>query len=101
MSRSLLLSGFAISFIATSVQAADLPGRSRLGAVFAEPAETAVVVDQPAALPVVAYTPRLVFQPLPGYYGKPNSYAYAPYYGGSFGEWASRLPYACHSYGYC
>jgi hypothetical protein len=101
MPRSIILSAFAIASIAIPAQAADLPARSRLGAVFAEPAEAGVVVERTAETPVVAYTPDLVLRPLPGYYGKPNSFAYSPYYGSSSGEWAFRLPYACHYYGYC
>jgi hypothetical protein len=36
-----------------------------------------------------------------GYYGKPNSYFYSPYYGASQYWNFARLPYACGFYGYC
>jgi len=43
------------------------------------------------------YIPPLVA----GYYGKPNSYYYAPYYGAPLNYTFTRLPYACGFYAYC
>jgi hypothetical protein len=98
----IVLSVFAIAFNVVAVQAADLPARSRLGAVFAEPSETAPQAYQPSDTPVVAYATGLALRPLGlGYYGQRNAYYNSPYYGSSFDAWAFRLPYACNFYGYC
>jgi hypothetical protein len=99
MPRRIVLGFFAIALTAMPVRAADLPAHSRLGAVFAEPSEAAAPGGYDA--PVVVYAPVLAIRPLPGYYGRPNSFYYSPYYGSSFGDWAFRLPYACKFYGYC
>jgi hypothetical protein len=101
MLRSVVLFVFAIVLTAMPVRAADLPARSRLGAVFAEPSEAAAPADRGYDTPVAVYAPLLAVRPLPGYYGRRNSFDYSPYYGSSFGDWALRLPYACHFYGYC
>jgi hypothetical protein len=102
MSCRIVLSVFAIAFNLVAVRAADLPAHSRLGAVFAEPPETAAQASRPSDTPVMTYAPVLALRPLgPGYYGQPNAYYYSPYYGSSFGSWAVRLPYACNFYGYC
>ena len=79
-------------------RAADLPAYSRLGAVFAEPAE--VVVIREPQVPLV-YVPSVLIAPLPGYYGRFNSFNYQSYYGTSPTEIFGRLPYACGTYGYC
>ena len=48
------------------------------------------------------YAPPVDIPPLvAGYYGKPNSYFYSPYYGTSQYWNFTRLPYACGFYGYC
>jgi hypothetical protein len=102
MLRSVVLFVFAIVLTAMPVRAADLPARSRLGAVFAEPSEATAQVDRTYDTPVAVYAPVVTLRPLGGgYYGRPNSYEYSPYYGSSFGAWAFRLPYACSFYGYC
>jgi len=44
MSRSMMLSVFAVAATAMTANAADLPARSRLGAIFAEPEEVRVEV---------------------------------------------------------
>ena len=57
----------------------------------------------------VPYAPRVFGTPLlpgsstlPGYYGTSHSYSYdGPYYGGPYGPYWNRLPYACGVYGYC
>jgi hypothetical protein len=100
MPHSILLSAFAVAVMAMPARAADLPVRSRLGAVFAEPAEVAAA-DRATDAPAGVYVPWVAARALPGYYGRPNSFAYTPYYGSSPDAWASRLPYACHFYGYC
>jgi hypothetical protein len=102
MPRSIVLSVLAIALTTMTARAADLPARSRLGAVFAEPSEAAAPTDRTYEAPVVVYAPVVALRPLGGaYYGRPNSYEYSPYYGSSFGAWAFRLPYACGFYGYC
>jgi hypothetical protein len=102
MLRSIILSVFAIAFVALPVRAADLPAHSRLGAVFAEPSEAAALADRSYDTPVVVHVPYVALRPLGGgYYGRPNSYEYSAYYGSSFDAWAFRLPYACGLYGYC
>jgi hypothetical protein len=103
MLRKITLAVLAIAATATAASAADLPVQSRLGAVFADP--------PPPQAPVAAYTayayatvyaPPVEIPPLvAGYYGKPNSYYYSPYYGESQVWNFSRLPYACGFYGYC
>jgi hypothetical protein len=104
MLRRITLAVFAIAAAGVSAGAADLPVQSRLGAVFADPAP----VQAPAAYAYRAdgyatvYAPPVDIPPLvAGYYGKPNSYFYSPYYGESQYWNFSRLPYACGFYGYC
>jgi hypothetical protein len=95
------LAVFAIAVTAMAARAADLQAQSRLGAVFAQPYEAPA-----AAYPMqdyrTVYAPPVDIPPLvAGYYGKPNSYFYSPYYGGSSYGIYARLPYACGYYGYC
>jgi hypothetical protein len=101
MLRKITLAVFAIAATAMAARAADLPVQSRLGAVFAQPYEAAAypypIYDNPTV-----YAPPVDIPPLvAGYYGKPNSYYYSPYYGGSSYGIYARLPYACGFYGYC
>jgi hypothetical protein len=100
MPRRIVLGFFAIALTTMPVRAADLPVHSRLGAVFAEPSEAALGY-RGYDTPVVVVAPVLAIRPLPGYYGRPNSFYYSPYYDSSVGDWAFRLPYACSFYGYC
>ena len=51
MSRSMMLSVFAVAATAMTANAADLPARSRLGAIFAEPEEVRVEVYQSVEYP--------------------------------------------------
>ncbi len=102
MARRIMLTAFAVA--ATAASAADLPVQSRLGAVFADPppsrAEAAYAYRSHGYATV--YAPQVDIPPLvAGYYGKPNSYFYAPYYGRSLYYYFDRLPYACGLYGYC
>jgi hypothetical protein len=104
MLRKITLAVFAIAVTAMAASAADLPVQSRLGAVFADPPP----YQAPAAYAyrangyATAYAPPVDIPPLvAGYYGKPNSYFYRPYYGESLYWNFSRLPYACGFYGYC
>jgi hypothetical protein len=104
MLRRITLAVFAVAVSAIAAGAADLPVQSRLGAVFADPP----LYQAPAAYAYRAsgyatvYAPPVDIPPLvAGYYGKPNSYFYRPYYGESQYWNFTRLPYACGFYGYC
>jgi hypothetical protein len=101
----LLIIAFAT---AAPALAADLPARSRIGEIFAEPVphgrRVVAVVPPPrdtiSASPV--YAPEIDVRPIvQGYYGKPNSYHYFNYYGTPASAIYSRLPYACGWHGYC
>jgi hypothetical protein len=106
MSRWIILSVFAITMTAVTASAADLPARSRLGAIFAETEEGRVVPYRS-----VEYSaPIIGFNLLPDppwargayYYGSSWSYYYpGPYYGGPYYTDGARLPYVCGLYGYC
>jgi len=101
--RRITLAVFAIAAAGMSASAADLPAQSRLGAVFADPpaVQTPVTASGAYAYTTV-YAPPVDIRPLvAGYYGKPNSYFYSPYYGASQYWNFARLPYACGFYGYC
>jgi hypothetical protein len=103
MLRRITLTVFAIAASGMAASAADLPVQSRLGAVFADspPYQTPVTAYGAYAYTTV-YAPPVDIPPLvAGYYGKPNSYFYSPYYGGSQYWNFARLPYACGFHGYC
>jgi hypothetical protein len=101
MPRRITLSVFVFATAAMPALAADLPAHSRIGAVFAEPAEAPQAVQDKNDGPFI-YAPEADIQPLvTGYYGKPNSYYHKSYYGSTYFDWGFRLPYACGFYGYC
>jgi hypothetical protein len=101
MLRRITLAVFAIAATGMAASAADLPVQSRLGAVFADPPPSRAPVAAYRAYTTV-YAPPVDIPPLvAGYYGKPNSYFYRPYYGESQVWNFTRLPYACGFYGYC
>ena len=87
-----------------TASAADLPARSQLGAVFAEP-------PPPVAYRAVEYpAPIIPYNNLPnppwnrGNYNYGSSWSYynpGPYYGGPYYGDGPRLPYVCGFYGYC
>ena len=106
MPRRIMLSVFALAVAATAAGAADLPTQSRLGAIFAEPAEVRTRVDRSRE----RVAPIMPFNLLPNppwnrggyYYGSSWSYYYGgPYYGGPTVFDGGRLPYVCGLYGYC
>jgi len=103
MYRRILLAAVAIAAVGTVASAADVPLQSPLGAVFAEPAPyPATVYVAPVRGYAAIYAPPVDIRPLvAGYYGKPNSYLYTPYYGTSQYWNFARLPYACGFHGYC
>lgn len=103
MYRRILLAAVGVAAAATVASAADLPAQSPLGAIFAEPAPyPAPVYVAPVYGYSAIYAPPVDIRPLvAGYYGKPNSYIYSPYYGGSRYWDFARLPYACGFHGYC
>ena|SRR5436305_3893046 len=103
MVRRLMLAAVALAAGAAGADAADLAVQSPLGAVFAESAAVprAVYVAPVHGYPAI-YAPPVDIRPLvAGYYGKPNSYLYSPYYGSSQYWNFARLPYACGFHGYC
>jgi hypothetical protein len=103
MYRRMVPAVVALALAGTAAGAADLSVQSPLGAVFAEPpsAPAAVYVAPTRGYPAI-YAPPVDIRPLvAGYYGKPNSYIYSPYYGGSLYWNFARLPYACGFHGYC
>jgi hypothetical protein len=106
MSRRTMLSVFAVAATAMTASAADLPTRSRLGAIFAEPEEVRVEVYQSTeySAPIIGF--NLLPDPLWNrggyYYDSSWSYYYpGPYYGGPYYGDGARLPYVCGLYGYC
>ena len=107
MLRSTLLAVLAIAVTSIAASAADLPPQTRLGAIFAEPQHGHVHVSRAhepdeTFLPEIRFAPEVDIRPLvTGYYGKPKSYDYRPYYGTSPERIFERLPYACGNYGYC
>jgi hypothetical protein len=103
MLRRITLVAFAIAAAGMPASAADLPVQSRLGAVFADPPPPQAPVAAYGAYGYTSvYAPPVDIPPLvAGYYGKPNSYFYSPYYGDSQYWNFTRLPYACGFYGYC
>ena len=103
MMRRIMLAVFAVAMSGMAASAADLPVQSRLGAIFADPpAYPAPVAAYGAYAYTSVYAPPVDIPPLvAGYYGKPNSYFYRPYYGESQIWNFARLPYACGFYGYC
>jgi hypothetical protein len=103
MDRRILLAAVALVAAANGASAADLAVHSPLGALFAEPAAApgAVYVASTQGYPAI-YAPPVDIRPLvAGYYGKPDSYIYSPYYGDSLYWNFARLPYACGFHGYC
>ena len=104
MLRRITLAVFAIAAAGMPAGAADLPVQSRLGAVFADPplVQAPVATAYRAEGYTTVYAPPVDIPPLvAGYYGKPNSYYYSPYYGAPLDYTFARLPYACGFYGYC
>jgi hypothetical protein len=106
MPRRIVLSVFATAVTVMTANAADLPAHSRLGAIFAEPAEVRSDIGRPAeySAPIIAYD-RLPNLPWArGGYNYGSSWSYfngGPYYGGPYVSSAVRLPYVCGFYGYC
>jgi len=107
MPRRIMLSILLLAVFAPAARAADLAARqSKLGAIFAEPAD-ARIQEAPSreySAPIIPYS--LLPDPVwnrGGYnYGSSWSYYYGgPYYGGPISASIFRLPYACGLYGYC
>jgi hypothetical protein len=106
MARRIMLSAFALTVTAMTAAAADLPTQSRLGAIFAEPAEPYPTFYRPREYSA----PIIPFNLLPnppcnhGIYNYGSSWSYyypGPYYGGPYYTEGARLPYVCGLYGYC
>jgi hypothetical protein len=106
MSRRIMLSVFALTVSAATSGAADLPTQSRLGAIFAEPAEVRphAVRSREVSAPIIPYNqlPNPPWNRGGYYYGSSWSYYYpGRYYGGPYVSYVVRLPYVCGFYGYC
>jgi hypothetical protein len=106
MLRRIMLSVLAIAVTAMTADAADLPTQSRLGAIFAEPAEAHPTVYRSSeySAPVIGYNllPNFPWARGGYYYGSQWSYYNpGPYYGGPHYWEGGRLPYVCGLYGYC
>jgi hypothetical protein len=106
MTRRIVLSIFAVMVTAVTASAADLPLQSKLGAIFAEPAEVRADARRSPSYwePIIPYNqlPNPIWARGGYYYGSPWSYYYAgAYYGGPNTSYMLRLPYACGLYGYC
>jgi hypothetical protein len=108
MPRRIMLSVFAVLVTAVTAGAADLPTQSRLGKIFAEPAEARVEVRAAPARDYVG--PIIPYSNLPnpvwnrGVYNYGSSWSYydgGPYYGGPYTPSFVRLPYVCGLLGYC
>jgi hypothetical protein len=107
MPRRTITAVFALAVTAVTAGAADLPAQSRLGAVFAEPAEVHVRTyrtEEFSTGPIIPY--NLLPNPLwnQGVYNYGSSWSYyypGAYYGGPYVSYAVRLPYVCGLYGYC
>jgi hypothetical protein len=109
MPRRILLSVFVAAVTAVTAHAADMPAQSRIGAIFAEPAEAHPTVyrsreDSRTVIPVMPYN----LLPSPPWnhgiynYGSSWSWGYGgAYYGGPYVSYAVRLPYVCSLYGLC
>ncbi len=84
--------------------AADLAAHSRIGAIFAEPPERAVLPPYYARNETNAIVAETVyaFQPrIPGYYGRAGDFYYQSYYGTPPENIFGRDPYACTILGWC
>jgi hypothetical protein len=106
MPRRIMLSVFVAAVSGIAANAADLPPQSKLGAIFAEPAEVRADSDRTVkqSAPVIAFNllPNPPWNRGGSYYGSSWSYYYpGPYYGGPFYTDGARLPYVCGFYGYC
>ena len=106
MPRRIVLSVLATAVTVMTANAADLPAHSRLGAIFAEPAEVRSDIGKPGgySAPIIGYD-RLPNPPWArGGYNYGSSWSYfnsGPYYGGPYVSSTFRLPYVCGFYGYC
>src|SRR5258708_8650464 len=105
MPRRIVLSVFALAAAGMTASAADLPTQSRLGAIFAEPAEVRVEVyrEREYSAPIIPYNllPNPLWNRGTYNYGSSWSYQYpGPYYGGPPFSDALRLPYCYGFFGY-
>jgi hypothetical protein len=105
MLRRMTLSVLALALTGMAADAADMPARSKIGAIFAEPAQAPArdERDNPYPARMIGYTIANGLMARGGYnYGSPYSYFYnGPYYGGPYASDAPRLPYVCGLFGYC
>ena len=99
MLRHSAIAAIAWSAGAFATLAADLPMQTRIGEIFAAPAEPKRAYRTVEPLPIentwVATSPRV-----PGYYGQAGDFDYRSYYDTPSLKIFSRLPYACPYFGY-
>jgi hypothetical protein len=105
MSWRMTLSVFVLALGGMTAHAADMPVKSKIGAIFAEPSQAPArdKRDNPYPARMLGYTFANGIVARGGYnYGSPYSYFYnGPYYGGSYASDGPRLPYVCGLLGYC
>jgi hypothetical protein len=110
MLRRITLSVLALALTGMAGNAADMPVKSKIGAIFAEPSGPPPrdERDNPYPMRMLGYTFANGIVARGGYnYGSPYSYFYnGPYYGGPYDgapdpSTPPRLPYACGVFGYC
>src|SRR5258708_33830735 len=106
MPRRIMLSVFALVAGGVTASAADLPTQSRLGAIFAEPAEVRVEVyrEREYSAPIIPYNllPNPLWNRGTYNYGSSWSYYYpGPYYGGAHFFFAAPLPSCWGPFGFC
>ncbi len=105
MKRRLSLAVITLIVTATTASAADLAKRSRIGEIFAEPAERHAAMDRSNPLDGLPIPYSTLSNPLwarGGYnYGSYYSSFNSAYYGGPNMPYFVMLPYACKFAGYC
>jgi hypothetical protein len=106
MLRKVSLPVFVIAVTGMTASAADLPARSQLGVIFAEPDQAPPAAYRSAEYPAPIIPFNLLPNPLwnRGNYNYGSSWSYyypGPYYGGPYYGDGAGLPYVCGLYGYC
>lgn len=97
----LAFAGLTLAMSAPVVRAADLPPRTSLGEIFAEPRpdRVAVVREDSYAAEIAPWVNNSPW--VPDYYGRPGNFYYRSYYGTPLTDIYSRFPYACKFYASC
>jgi hypothetical protein len=103
MLRTTAIAMLALLATASLAGAADLPVRTRLGAVFADEAPCVRCAPPPPVALPIPFVPWMGNSPkVAGYYGTWGDFYYTSYYGTSPLLIFSRPPYSCAWYdGHC